>query len=300
LNKLAATVPVHGDDLMFGEVGAAIMPLTVTRLAKNVLRVAHFYFQNGDQMLDPEMEFWRPLDSGPKGKWSVSRYRADPYIDSETLVFNDGWEARPTGIRRKALRMASVFAPTFLTNVMAYYGSEIAAAIKTASSRGAPVAQHHVSVARPQTAPQQPTHASGDTMSPRTQSHPNAEGGKPASLKHLLIVTAAISDAEIASRAETVATAVMTAMDAAIPPTSPQYYSYTSDGFRDVLRSTVVTRITEALVTRRSAAPQTAPPRPAPTLDATPELDATSELEGLRKAFNLFRASRPDDFPLSD
>lgn len=70
----------------------AMMPLVVDTTSEEIVRVYHFYIQEGDVMLDPEIVFWRPLGAmEPAFGWVPISYTQHSLgIYEEVTILKDG------------------------------------------------------------------------------------------------------------------------------------------------------------------------------------------------------------------
>lgn len=61
IEKLVAAADANGGSIKLSAPG--FMDLCIERLGANEVSLAHYYFQNGDAMSDPDMTFWLGPDS---------------------------------------------------------------------------------------------------------------------------------------------------------------------------------------------------------------------------------------------
>jgi hypothetical protein len=115
LDKLVAGLDV-GEGKKVDNAGKAFMPVHVDRLTDDLFAVAHYYYQNGDAMADPDVTFWR----GPDGKYYPTSMTQAAFGQYQEVVFLDGgkvnaWKPRAYNDLRK-------FCGQWLTNVKRQQG----------------------------------------------------------------------------------------------------------------------------------------------------------------------------------
>ena len=79
---LDLTAPVKPGELPAVKLAnGSYMPLSIERIAPNLVTVSHTYVLNGDLMFDPEVVFFTGYDG-----WVPVEYTQDPYIRRQSYV----------------------------------------------------------------------------------------------------------------------------------------------------------------------------------------------------------------------